>query len=272
MNAKTVTRAVKGVTLKLDDIEIPSSIRPYNATAVAELSKSIAAIGLQSAPTVIEREGRYVLVAGRHRIEALRLLKHESVLVRVVDFDDLEAKLWAIAENLHRAELTVAERAAQITEYARLSQQKRESEKVVQVAPVSGGRGNEGGDRLVARDLGLSREQIRRAQAIAALPEETKEAARELGYDDNQSALLAAAKASTPEQQVGLLQEIAKRGCVITASARPLRNLEGISGGELARWIKITTPNDRPHVIRVLEQAAAILRDEMDNSFVSGAA
>ena len=34
MNAKTVTRAVKGMTLKLDDIEIPSSIRPYNATAV----------------------------------------------------------------------------------------------------------------------------------------------------------------------------------------------------------------------------------------------
>jgi hypothetical protein len=42
-------------------------------------------------------------------------------------------------------------------------------------------------------------------------------------------------------------------------SAKPLRNLVGISGGELARWIKITTPNDRSHVIRVLEMAAAIL-------------
>src|SRR5271163_994473 len=121
MNANAVARAVKGMRLRLDDIEIPSSVRPYNATAVVELSKSIAAIGLQSAPTVIERGGRYILVAGRHRIEALRLLKHESVLVRVVDFDDLEAKLWTIAENLHRAELTVAERASQITEYARLS-------------------------------------------------------------------------------------------------------------------------------------------------------
>jgi hypothetical protein len=39
--------------------------------------------------------------------------------------------------------------------------------------------------------------------------------------------------------------------------------LVGISGGELARWIKITTPNDRLHVIRVLEMAAAILRDEL---------
>jgi hypothetical protein len=109
----------------------------------------------------------------------------------------------------------------------------------------------------------LSREEIRRAQTIASLPEETKEAARELGYDDNQSALLAAAKAATPEQQIGVLEEIAQRGSVTPVSVRPLRNLEGISGGELARWIKITPPNDRPHVIRVLEQAAAILRDEL---------
>jgi ParB family transcriptional regulator, chromosome partitioning protein len=264
MNATTVTRAAKGMTLGLNDIEIPSSVRPCNATAVVELSKSIAAIGLQSAPTVIERGGRYVLVAGRHRIEALRLLKHESVLVRVVDFDDLEAKLWTIAENLHRAELTVAERAAQITEYARLSQEKRDAAVLVQVAPKQQGGRPEGGERLAARDLGLSREEIRRAQTIASLPEETKEAARELGYDDNQSALLAAAKASTPEQQVGVLEEIAQRGSVTPVSVRPLRNLEGISGGELARWIKITTPNDRPHVIRVLEQAAAILREELE--------
>ena len=158
------------MTLKLDDIEIPSSVRPYNATAVVELSKSIAAIGLQSAPTVIEREGRYVLVAGRHRIEALRLLKHESVLVRVVDFDDLEARLWTIVENLHRAELTVAERAAQIAEYARFAKEKRESEKTCNLHQFPAGRGNEGGDRLVARDLGRLRagNQARRGYRFPA--------------------------------------------------------------------------------------------------------
>jgi hypothetical protein len=189
-----------------------------------------------------------------------------------VDFDDLEAKLWTIAENLHRAELTVAERAAQITEYARLSQDKRDAAVLVQLAPKPEGGRPEGGARLAARDLGLSREEIRRAQTIAALPEETKDAARELGYDDNQSALLAAAKAPTPERQISVLQEIAQRGSVIPVPTRPLRNLEGISGGELARWIKITTPNDRSHVVRVLEQAAAILRDEMGSSLIPGAA
>jgi hypothetical protein len=45
-------------------------------------------------------------------------------------------------------------------------------------------------------------------------------------------------------------------------NARPLRNLVNLSGGELARWIKVTTPNDRPHVIRVLRMAADILESE----------
>ena len=108
MSAPRVTRAARGLTLRLDEIEIPSTTRPYNATAVVELKRSIEAIGLQSAPTVIERDGRYVLVVGRHRIEALRLLGVETVLVRLVDMDDIEARMWTISENLHRAELTDA--------------------------------------------------------------------------------------------------------------------------------------------------------------------
>ena len=123
-----MTRAARGMTLRLDEIEVPSTTRPYNATAVVDIKRSIEAIGLQSAPTVIERAGRHLLVAGRHRIEALTR--------------------------------------------------------------------------------------------------------------------------SAPEANGG---------------AKPLRNLENIAAGELARWIKITTPNDRPHVIRMMEEAAAILRHELEN-------
>jgi ParB family chromosome partitioning protein len=260
MNAKTVTRAVKGMTLRLDDIEIPSSVRPYNAAAVVELSNSIAAIGLQSAPTVIERGGRYVLVAGRHRIEALRLLKHESVLVRVVDFDDREAKLWTIAENLHRAELTTEQRYEQIAEYARLAKEKREEERVSAHSgqKPQGGR-PESGDALAARDLGIARQQIQRAQEYAALPQDVKE--RAIAEGVGPSKLLRVTDGGDPGAS-----------WVIAPTARSLRDLTNISAGEFAHWIKITTPNDRPHVIRVLEQAAAILRDEIEGRTVPEAA
>ena len=49
-----------------------------------------------------------------------------------------------------------------------------------------------------------------------------------------------------------MLETIAARGRV--SDAKPLRNLENIAAGELARWIKQTTPNDRPHVVRMLRR------------------
>jgi hypothetical protein len=88
--------------------------------------------------------------------------------------------------------------------------------------------------------------------------------------------LLEAAKANSPEAQAAIIRGIAKRktsaaepstseiAVAPQRTAKPLRDLVGISGGELARWIKITTPNDRRHVIRVLETAASILRDELE--------
>jgi hypothetical protein len=42
--------------------------------------------------------------------------------------------LNAPRENFHRAELTVAERASQIAEYAKLAKEKRDADKTAQVA------------------------------------------------------------------------------------------------------------------------------------------
>ena len=147
-----------------------------------------------------------------------------------------------------------------------------------QVAAVSGGRGNTGGYREAARELNIPERTVRRAYQTASLSPEAQEAAVETGLDDNRSALLEAAKERTPEAQTATIRRLAERKTAPAeptegiespkraASVPPLRNLENISGGELARWIKITTPNDRPHVIRVLETAAAILRDELEGT------
>lgn len=77
--------------------------------------------------------------------------------------------MWEIAENLHRAELTVAERATQIAEYAKLVKEKRDEEEETRISAQLGqkvGR-SESGDRLAARDLGLQRRQVQRAQKNA---------------------------------------------------------------------------------------------------------
>jgi ParB-like chromosome segregation protein Spo0J len=284
--------------LTFDQIDLPANARPTNATDVVALVSSIRTIGLQVPLTVIERDGRYLLIAGRHRLEALRAIGEERVPVRVADFDDIEARLWSISENLHRTELTALQRSEQIAEFAKLTKERLEAQKQAPVDqrparpdPVErcikmGGkmpraeqakisaqvaqkmpRGRpEGGDSFAARELGITREEVRRAEAIAALPNEVKARAADLGFDDNQSALLEAAKAPTPEAQVEALERRAERAPdrLAQTSARPLKHLEYLAAGELAKWIKQTTPNDRTRVIRMLRECAAILEDELE--------
>jgi ParB-like nuclease domain len=107
MNA--FVRPARNVFLPIDEIDLSHAIRPYNATVVAELAQSIRAIGLQTPLTCIVRDGKHILVAGRNRLEALRTVGAEEAPVRIVEFDDVEAQLWRLSENLHRAELTKLE-------------------------------------------------------------------------------------------------------------------------------------------------------------------
>jgi hypothetical protein len=113
-------RPAKHVFLPLDEIDISQAIRPYNATVVAELARSIREIGLQTPLTCIVRDGRHILVSGRNRLEALRNIGAEQAPVRIVDFTDIEAQLWRLGENLFRAELTKLEYDRQVVQYAEL--------------------------------------------------------------------------------------------------------------------------------------------------------
>ena len=202
-----IVRPSHSAWLSFDEIDISDNARPYNATDVVTLANSIRAIGLLTPLTVIERSGRYLLVAGRHRLEALRLVHADKVPVRIVDFDDVEARLWTISENLHRAELTVTQRADQITEWIRLTEAKLQSSQVGTKGPV--GHRPPSGVNAAARDLGVSKSEAHRAVKIAAITPEAKEAAREAGIANNQSALLKVASYAD-EDQVEAVATIAK--------------------------------------------------------------
>jgi phage N-6-adenine-methyltransferase len=80
-----------------------------------------------------------------------------------------------------------------------------------QVAPSShaGGRPNQGINATV-RDLGIDRTEAQRAIKINGLSDEAKDAARAVGLDNNQSALLEAAKVSSSEAAT-IIREIAEQ-------------------------------------------------------------
>jgi uncharacterized ParB-like nuclease family protein len=115
VRAHRVPVAITNDVSVADIIVIPNRKRRLRLDVVNELAESIAAQGLLHPITLRKcaSDGAHVLVAGHHRLEAVRKLGHESIRALVLDGIDADrAQLVEIDENLIRADLTPAERAA----------------------------------------------------------------------------------------------------------------------------------------------------------------
>jgi len=201
----------------IHNIEIRERYRrsPLDEAVVGALAESIGKLGLRTPITVVADGEDLFLVSGRHRLEAARRLGWDSIDAFTVfdDPDGDEVRLWEISENLHRAELTVQERAEHIAEWIRLTAEKQSP---AQLAPVKSrredGRGGGVGQGINAavRELGIDRTEAQRAVKIDAIAPEAKEAARAAGLDNNQSALLQVAREAT-ERQAEKVEELRRR-------------------------------------------------------------
>lgn len=200
--------------LALDEIVIPEGRRAVNAKAVKMLADSIEKIGLRHPVTVRRRGEGYQLVAGLHRIEAFKKLGREHIPAVISSMTSADARMWEIAENLHRAELTKLERDEQIAEWVKLANKPDQIEQV-----SKGGRGHEGGESAAARELGIDRAAVQRAVKVAGICDEAKDAAREAGIDDNQSKLLEVAR-EPADKQVATVHRIAAKAPLDDADAQ----------------------------------------------------
>jgi len=199
--------------IHLVDISVEGIGRSVNAESVRTIAESMSTIG-QTTPIHVRRVAdRVVLVAGRHRLEAAKQLGWHSIDAIMMQGDGIDARLWTIAENLHRADLTLLERAEQEAEWVRLVDEKKQvSGQNVQKRRA--GR-PEGGIAKAARELPVKgktpeakRKSIERSLKIDRISPEAKSSARTGGLDDKLSALLAVAKEETPEAQVKKVGEL----------------------------------------------------------------
>lgn len=255
------------VLVRLDDIEVGDRYRRASEADVDRLAGSIRDIGLRTPISIryrTEEDGANifeipVLVTGLTRLRAVQKLGWEKVEAFVTDGDETDARMWEIAENLHRAELTALERDEQIAEWVKLAADKEKSLSQP-VTNQKGGRPATVGTRAAERDLGINRMDASRATKVASLSPEAKEVARELGLDDNRSVLLAAAKA--PDATEFLRNQPAVKQA---DKAISLTNAEQFAEWLLARtdldelptlisWLEGTKPGD---VIRALRRQSA---------------
>lgn len=91
-----------------------------------------------------------------------------------------------ITENLHRAELTVGERARLIAKWTKLTRDKVSQSET----PLPGGRQpRKQGIRKTAKELGLDKEDVRRCIKIASLSPEAQALTRPDNKPDNSKKL-----------------------------------------------------------------------------------
>lgn len=111
------------LALALPGISAIDRLRKLDDAKVAEIAVSLTENG-QLQPILVRPDpdvgAGYRLIAGHHRFAAARSLGWETIEAKVVEMDDIDARLAEIDENLARGELSPAERGMHVAERKRL--------------------------------------------------------------------------------------------------------------------------------------------------------
>lgn len=195
--------------LRLDQILVGDRLRFIDDNHAMVIGRSILEHGQQTPITVratSAAERAYTLVAGGHRYRGCELIEWEEIDVIVVKANGVEAQLLEIAENLHRNELSVMDRAIFAQRYRELYEQERgeirrggDRKSKDQLDPLIFG---ESFAQHVADRLGISAASAKRLDQIARhLHPDVRAAIRGTDIADNQSALLKLAKLEPTKQR-----------------------------------------------------------------------
>lgn len=250
---------MKTERLFLVDIVVADRLRAVSETKVSALKASIAEIGLRTPVTVSAtpdgNDWSYRLVAGAHRLEALRQLGEEFADCFVMEGDDDDAALWEIDENFARAELTDAQRADHHVRREEIMIRKG----LVKDAPKGGRPGNL--DKLskysaqAASEFGVDERTIRRD--LARGKKIDADVLAEVSGTDLDKGVVLDELASTPKpDQRAKLAEIAERRSTVRPAPDPLNDPEAHEkqlSGLMSAWNRAAAVVRQEFLLRIEE-------------------
>jgi ParB-like chromosome segregation protein Spo0J len=205
-------------SVRISKIVVGERLREGNKATVAVITESIRELGQLSPIWLRKKEVKgpktgktsivRVLIAGWHRIEAMKALGEKMIDAVYLDVDEEGATLVEISENLDRGGLTVLERAEHIDKKVQIIRARRRA------ARTAGPGGHQPADKSIsaaARELGHTKEDIRRSGLVAGISDPAKARAKELGLDDNERALLRIEKGKQPDKQVAIAEQLGNK-------------------------------------------------------------
>jgi ParB family chromosome partitioning protein len=210
--------------IPLDAITVGDRLRAVDPDHVAHIAASIGQIG-QQAPILVApagADGRHLLLAGAHRLEALRLIGQGTAAALIVDVDALDRRLIEIDENLMRRELSELDRAVFLAERKAIYEQ-RHPEARNGRAPKPLGRyekkmifqdhlphGVPGFHRDAAAKLGLSASYIRKLLARARIEPDQRARLAGSRWADHGPTLDAVARYEDPKERRAVVDALTR--------------------------------------------------------------
>lgn len=104
--------------LRIQDVVQEDRVLGVRPAVVKALAESISAVGLMNPIHVrrvpedsLHHKYKYILIAGAHRLEAMKALGYKLIPAIILTESDAAARLIEVDENLVRRDLTIAERA-----------------------------------------------------------------------------------------------------------------------------------------------------------------
>lgn len=212
-------------------IHASGRLRKLNRSKVREMADSITEIGLLNPITVCTAGSEFTLVAGRHRLEAARLLGWQTIPATVVELSDADRHIAEIDENLIRSDLTDLERSEHLAARKGWYEAKHPETR------RGGDRGNQhsGGrprqtetisfSQDAAEKMGVTERSIRQDVQIAeSIPEDVRDAIRETPLAESKTDLLAIARLPEADQRAVVAEVDLSNKCAVrqaVADRRP---------------------------------------------------
>lgn len=197
-------------------IDVPAGRRRLDPAWVETLSDLFASQGQLSPIELIEREGRYRLVFGGHRLAAAKLIGWSAIRAVVKDAaafaTEAEITLREITENMARRQLSVLDRSVDIARWREIYEAthrvaKRGRKSAIEAEDELSAKFALNFSEAAQRAFNLSRRSVFLACQIATIPSDLRDRIALHAIADNQSELLALAAepADRQEQIVALL-------------------------------------------------------------------
>lgn len=139
---------------------------PPQRSAIEAMKKSLEAVGQVTPISVYPiTRNTYRVITGATRFRAAAELRWKTISASIWSGSVIDFQLHELVENVDRRELTGKQRREM-----RMKIKQLQAEKLANVAPAKGGRGNKGGVREEARQMGISKGTSYRRQRDNKLP------------------------------------------------------------------------------------------------------